>query len=425
MLRILYLTALLLSGVLLSTPATALAQSNSGEPGYSRLQAGQFKDSKSLAGAQQIPVAPILAQAPPAGSPTGRVRIQGRDQQQSTAPLPAPAGLQTDLRQQMRKFIQSISTYARRLRPGFSVLTRGGVELIVKRGTVDETRVFPSRSYIRAIDGVIQEGLFYLEKPFSAPPPEERHANDLLMTGIAKTNGLRVLVIDYGATPKIVDESRNRNAKLGFASTTLHVPLAGLGSLPPYPSRPFRESPNSINSLKKISNFAIITNSAAFGSPSEFALRMHDTNFDLLIVDVYHGQNPLSRQAVETLKFKKIGARRLVFATMDIGSAASYRYYWKGNWREGFPNWITAPVRDDPDRNYVQFWRPEWQRIITGDTKSYIYGIIRQGFDGVVLEGVEEAYRFFETGGEEEEEEAPAPTPTAAPTAAPAPAAAK
>ena len=32
-------------------------------------------------------------------------------------------------------------------------------------------------------------------------------------------------------------------------------------------------------------------------------------------------------------------------------------------------------------------------------------GIIAQGFDGVVLTGVEEAYRFFE--GAEQEEEAP------------------
>ncbi|MDA0305392.1 MAG: hypothetical protein O3B76_03795 [Proteobacteria bacterium] len=395
--RILHMTALLVSGVLLSTPATALAQS-SGEPGYSRLQGGQYRSSPPQ----------ILAQAAPAG------------------PLAAPNALQTDLRQQMRMFIQTISAFARRMRPGFSVLTRGGVELIIKRDPVDETRIFPSRSYIRAIDGVIQEGLFFREKPFSAAPSEERQVKNLLMTGMAKNNGLRVLVVDYGATPQIVDESRKRNTKLGFTSTTLHMPLAGLGSLPPYPSRPFGESSSSINSLKKISNFAIITNSAAYGSPSEFALKMHDTNFDLLIVDVYHGRKPLSRQAVETLKFKKIGARRLVFATMDIGSAASYRYYWKGNWREGFPDWISAPVRDDPDRNYVQYWRPEWQRIITGDAKSYIYGIIRQGFDGVVLEGVEEAYRFFESGGEEEEE-APAPTPAAAPApvAVQAPAAAK
>ena len=36
-----------------------------------------------------------------------------------------------------------------------------------------------------------------------------------------------------------------------------------------------------------------------------------------------------------------------------------------------------------------------------------------QGVDGVGVEGIEEAYRFFEGGGEEPEEEAPATAPTA------------
>ncbi|MCH7832210.1 MAG: Hsp70 family protein [Proteobacteria bacterium] len=135
---------------------------------------------------------------------------------------------------------------------------------------------------------------------------------------------------------------------------------------------------------------------------------MHDTNYDLLIVDVFHGREPLGKQAVATLKYKKLGARRLVYASVDVGAAASFRYYWKANWGEGSPMWIKAPVRGDPDSYHVEFWRPEWQRIIAGDTQSYVYGIIAQGFDGVVLTGIEEAYRFFE-GAEEQEEE-----PTAA-----------
>ena len=146
-------------------------------------------------------------------------------------------------------------------------------------------------------------------------------------------------------------------------------------------------------------------------------MKMHGTNYDLLIVDVLHGRNPLSRKAVETLKFKKIGARRLVFATVNIGTAASYRFYWKANWREGSPAWIKAPVRDDPDRYHVEFWRPEWQRIIYGDTKSYVYGLITLGFDGVIMEGIEESYHFFEGGGEQEEEEPAPPPPAQAPTA--------
>ena len=211
----------------------------------------------------------------------------------------------------------------------------------------------------------------------------------------------------------------------------MHAPLAELGSLPPYPKRPFGEDSKSTLSLKDVSTFAYITNSAAFGRESEFAMKMHGTNYDLMVVDVMHGRKPLSKRAVVTLKYKQICGKRLVFATANISAAASYRFYWKDTWREGSPDWISAPLRDDPDSHYVQFWRPEWQRLITGDTKSYIYGLVALGFDSVVLEGMEDAYRFFETGGEEEEETppaapvaaAPASTPTPAPAAPAAPAA--
>ena len=50
---------------------------------------------------------------------------------------------------------------------------------------------------------------------------------------------------------------------------------------------------------------------------------------------------------------------------------------------------------------------------------AVVYGLIALGFDGVILEGIEGSYRFFEGGGEQEEEE-PAPPPAAA---APQPAA--
>jgi cysteinyl-tRNA synthetase len=260
---------------------------------------------------------------------------------------------------------------------------------------------------------------------FGEPIADEIRARNLRLAGIAKDNGLPVIVMDYGTDHKTVDESHRLNRKQGFISTTVHAPLAELGSLPPYPKRPFGEDSKSTLSLKDVSTFAYITNSAAFGRESEFAMKMHGTNYDLMVVDVMHGRKPLSKRAVVTLKYKQIGGKRLVFATANIGAAASYRFYWKDTWREGSPDWISAPLRDDPDSHYVQFWRPEWQRLITGDTKSYIYGLVALGFDGVVLEGMEDAYRFFETGGEEEEETpaaapvaaAPASTPTPAPAA--------
>ena len=48
----------------------------------------------------------------------------------------------------------------------------------------------------------------------------------------------------------------------------------------------------------------------------------------------------------------------------------------------------------------MEYWQPGWKKLIAGDTNSYIYGIIRQGFDGVLIDGLD-AYKFFESGGEE------------------------
>ena len=99
-------------------------------------------------------------------------------------------------------------------------------------------------------------------------------------------------------------------------------------------------------------------------------------------------------------KFKKVGAKRLVLAEMDIGHADSSRYYWKSGWDQGNPAYIGLPTPSNPDRHYVQYWDKAWQDLITGKPNSYVYGIFKQGFDGVVITGVE-AYQAFEGAAEE------------------------
>ena len=119
----------------------------------------------TVAKAERVPSPPTfianpeLAQAPaaqpqaPAAQPKGRVRIQGRDQaEEAPAPLLPPAGLQIDTRQQMCKFLQSITTFVRRYNRNFSVVVKGGLELLIKRDPVDETRYSPARTYMRSID---------------------------------------------------------------------------------------------------------------------------------------------------------------------------------------------------------------------------------------------------------------------------------
>lgn len=335
----------------------------------------------------------------------GQVRIQG---------VPVPSGTGSggaavtngeilDIREEMRKFVQRISSYARSIKPGFVIIAKDGLDLIVKRDTVDETKASPARAYMRAIDGIMEEGLFFDkargDRPFGTPPEPERKSQRLALADYAKQNGLRVFALDFGTDPKTIDDARQQANERGFLSLVSDTLSADIHQLPTYPPRPPKENAKSILSLGMVENYATIRNSAPHGLQSQFALKMHGSNYDALLVEVFHGRKPLTRQAVETLKYKKLGARRLVLAYMNIGSAASYHYYWQENWREGSPFWISAPLRDDPDRYNVEYWNADWQGVMSGNTNSYLYGIIAQGFDGVVIEGLD-AYRFYESGGE-------------------------
>lgn len=346
---------------------------------------------------------PVLAQDAEEDGAQGRVRIQGRDVPEADAPAIFNEGPLVDFREEMRQFIQQISTYARSIRPDFAVVVENGGGLTVKTDPVDDTLILPASGFTRSIDGILSVGVFHGYNAFGAPPkkPEDLQSR-LGLLERAKRNGLGVFVLDRTDIPASIDKGVAESTSRGFAYHAIPTDMIENATLPDYPNRPFRESPKSIVSLRDIKNFAVIGNSPAYGRQDEFALRMHGTNYDMLVVDVFHGRQPLTKQAVETLKYKKVGAKRMVLARVDVGIAASYLYYWKNNWRPGSPSWIGGPLHNDPDRYYVNYWRPEWQRIIYGDTASYIYGVIDQGYDGVVIAGAD-IFEIFE-GGERAEE---------------------
>ncbi|MBT3359845.1 MAG: hypothetical protein HN403_09495 [Rhodospirillales bacterium] len=330
----------------------------------------------------------------------GGVRAQGREilQDQGTTPTTGQAGRVLDYREELRRFVQSIGKFARGHRPDFMVIPVNGLELLVKVDPSDADIRNPARTYLRSINGIVQEGLFYGVPEIGKPTDEKRRERLLPLARMAKKVGLKVLVMDYVKSPKTVDTARRMAVKEDFVFFGSPSRGADISTVPVFPRRPYDESAHSILSLKSINNFLVLRDSSSFGRVDEFALKMHENNFDLIVVDVFHSLGkPLSRQAVETLKFKKLGAKRLVFAYVDIASVASHAYFWKDHWREGSPHWISAPVPGNPDRFFVQYWNPEWRKIISGDANSYIYGIIRQGFDGVILDGMEN-YRFFEGG---------------------------
>ncbi|MCB0540666.1 MAG: hypothetical protein KDE33_24330, partial [Bacteroidetes bacterium] len=57
-------------------------------------------------------------------------------------------------KQEMRTFIQNISSYAKGIKPNFIIIPQNGAEIV---STTGDDEGFPEMDYINAIDGIGQE----------------------------------------------------------------------------------------------------------------------------------------------------------------------------------------------------------------------------------------------------------------------------
>lgn len=321
------------------------------------------------------------------------------------SPPRGPSAAIVDLREEMRRFVQASAAFVRGQRADFAVVAEGGVELLVKADEADRLKTAPARAFMEALDGIVVPGLFFDDpaKPGEEPKPEKLERRLALIEN-ARAHRLKVMVVDFVRGAEDAEEAIRRATEIGIIPFPALQPIDQINALPRFPARPYRENGESIVSFPGVRNFMIVNDSRPFGREDEFALKVHGTNFDAVIVNVFHGRLPLSRQAVETLKYKNLGSRRLVLARVDIASISTGGFFWKPNWREGNPNFIDAPMAGEPDRHWVQYWRPNWQRLVTGNADPYLFGVIAQGFDGVVLAGLD-ASRHFEGGPKDDEKQ--------------------
>ncbi len=353
------------------------------------------------------------AQAPGNEGGPGFTRIQGLTGDSPLLPAPALTGPLIDYREEMRSLVTEIARYARTLNPAFLTVARDAGELMIKRGVQDDRVISPARTFTRSIDGVMFDGVFLGHRVFGQQPPEEIRDQTLDRIDRAKRAGLPVLIQDYATDTAQIDEVLALADRVGAVANVSTRRRDEMTEIPTHPRRPNKENPNNILSLNDVRNFLYISDPSAFGRQDQFALKIHDTNFDLIVVEPFAGREPLSRRAIETLKYKKLGARRLVFAKMDIGTVASYRYYWQPGWAEGIPSWIAEPYPGDPDRYFAEYWNPGWQQVIVGNPNSFVFGLVSQGYDGVLVEGLRN-YLAFEGNIEIGTEFAPMAMPEAA-----------
>lgn len=335
----------------------------------------------------------------------GSIRSGGEDLNLTNKPLATSysgsSALAADYREQMRALIIKISRFARRVNKNFIVMTRGGLELIEKvSGGEEDAARSTATTYIRSIDGILLHNLFF------RPPSGDVEAGQtdtaerertLRLAKLGQKNGLQIWVTDFASNSDTAKKSYELNGANGFIPLTVDKINSGFDRIPEYPARPVSENSNSIMGLKSVRNFLFMVNPSRFDTQDDMVERLRLTNFDALVLDVFdRAQNPFTKKNVRKLQLKKIGSRRLVLAVMNISLADSSHYYWKPGWTVGNPRFIGASAPGAPDRHLAQYWDRAWHDIITGKPDSYIYGIAKQGFDGVLLDGVEN-FKLYES----------------------------
>ena len=121
-------------------------------------------------------------------------------------------------------------------------------------------------------------------------------------------------------------------------------------------------------------------------------LEVKRSPYDLIVIDYgfdTRAGTVFPREVVEVMRSKPDGKRRLVLAYLSVGEAESYRSYWQESWSTSRPDWLDPENPDWPGNYLVQYWRPEWQRLIFGSADAYLDRIIEAGFDGIYLDGVD------------------------------------
>ncbi len=295
-----------------------------------------------------------------------------------------------DFRQEMRNFVQNISSYSRNLHPGFIIIPQNGHQLLTLNG---EANGATADEYIQAIDGIGREDLFYGYEEDDVTTPNVIKEEAIPFMNIAKNSGLQVLVTDYCFTQNKMDDSYNQSAVRGYISFA--ADHRELDNIPAYPVMPYNADTTNINTLTDAKNFLYNINPAQYESKQSFINALSTGNHDVIIMDLFFNTETFNASEISIIKHKANGGLRKVICYMSIGEAEDYRYYWQKFWTGVPPQWLVAENPEWAGNYKVKYWDKEWQNIIYGNASSYTNRIINAGFDGVYLDIID-GFEYFE-----------------------------
>jgi cysteinyl-tRNA synthetase, unknown class len=281
--------------------------------------------------------------------------------------------------EKMQDFVINISEYARGFKGDFIIIPQNGIELAYNN---IEPADGLKETYMDAIDGFGVEELFY-DGVYKSDGERLPLLQELKLTK-------KIMVSEFVKDDNNVQDAVNLNHDEGFIcfpriSTNYdYIQIPDITSF---------SNDNDINVLGDAQNYLYLISTDNFQGKQEMLNSIAETNFDVVLIDLFFEDTALSTDDLAQLKTKANGGKRLVIAYMNVGSAEKFRYYFKDNWGLHHPLWIKRKYEGYDDEFWVKFWKPEWQKIIYGNSNSYTKKIIDAGFDGAYLDNVE-AYYF-------------------------------
>ena len=280
----------------------------------------------------------------------------------------------------MQEFVINTSKYARSIKPGFIIVPQNGAELAFNKLNPDAGF---NTAYMNAIDGFGIEELF-----FNGKSKVDSYRLGMLQK-LQPTKKIMVseFITKEDATNSIVEKNKQED----FISFIRNANNEGYREIP---TAIQDENSKDVTKLCDAKNYLYLINSGNYKTRFYYLKAIAETNFDVVIMDLFFHTKPFTPEEIAQLQTKANGGKRLVLCYLNVGSAENFRYYWNGNWIIGDPSWIKKKYEGYDDEFYVEFWNPEWQKIIYGNNDSYLKKILDAGFDGAYLDNVE-AYYFL------------------------------
>lgn len=282
-----------------------------------------------------------------------------------------------------------IGSYVRERKPDFLLIGNGAVGLL--EVTEDNAEENVAR-LIRVLDGFFMESRFYDGRTENgAEARRNNRATDEFLTAMLE-KPLRaerqVFTLDYVKGKKI-HTVQEMGAAAGYVSD------GGNTALDVIPARrPMNENTNDVTQLRQAKNFLVLLNPEHYKTRESYIKALSETNYDLLIVDLYYGDRPLSKEETMRLKRKANGGRRILLSYMSVGEAADYRPYWREKWNAERPHWLAEPNPEWPGSYKARYWSQEWHDLLYGSPDAYLDKIMAAGFDGAFLD-VMDAWQYF------------------------------